>query len=583
MKKITQILILLMMSLSLSAAIDYIVGFFKETKAERDKRLEWYRQARFGMFVHFGLYSQLGGQWKGQDIPKYAEWIQCHADIPKAEYEKLINSFNPKSFNAEEWVKTAKSAGMKYIVITSKHHEGFCLWESKLTDYKITNSPFKRDLLKELSESCKKHGVGFGVYYSIIDWHHPSQKPNDGAKGWGRWATLACLDKPGYMKYMRGQLKELVENYDPDILWFDGDWVDWWTEKDGMETYNYLLQLKPSVIVNNRVCKRRTTDPDFGTPENQTPSQVLTYDWEACWTINHSWGFKKSDNTWKSEQTLIRKLIDINSKGGNLLLNVGPDGLGSIPPKSIERLKAMGQWNDVYGKSLHATSPSPVGLPTWGRATVRENTLYFNVFDWPTNNKLIFKDVNFNVEKVYLLRNKEELAFINKNKTLEIDLPSIEVNDNSEVIAVQFTGSIKYDGPNYFIELKDGDVLLHASSAEILGQGPMTLENKHCLANWSALGNSAVWQFELVLPGKYDVIFNYASSGKAGAFEIEVANKKTKANVRKTGSGNRFRQVKVARINISEIGGKRLAVKALRINGKDLMKLNYIILRPLKH
>lgn len=318
--------------------------YLEETPQAFAQRMRWFTDAKFGMFIHFGLYSSLGGVYKGNAVDGYAEWIQSSADIPAEEYALLADAWNPKNFDADKIVRLAKKAGMKYLVITTKHHEGFCLWDSKYTDFDIACTPAKgRDLIRELSEACKKHGIRFGTYYSIIDWHHPSQERNaKGKDAWGRWAQITMKDKPAYIEYMKNQIKELIENYDTDIMWFDADWVDWWTLEDGKDLYQYIRGLKPSIIINNRVAKRNQFEKDFGTPEQEHHGSKQSFFWEACYTMNESWGYKINDNQWKDADNIIQKLHEINAEGGNLLLNIGPDGQGNVPKASIKILKEVG-------------------------------------------------------------------------------------------------------------------------------------------------------------------------------------------------------------------------------------------------
>ncbi|MRX47003.1 alpha-L-fucosidase [Pedobacter puniceum] len=327
----------------------------QETKEEFDTRMKWFKDAKYGMFIHFGLYSQLGGVWKGESIPKYAEWLQANADISPQEYALLAHHFNPKDFNAEAIVKLAKKAGMKYIVITTKHHEGFCLWDSKYTSFDVGNSPFKRDILKELSDACRKHGIKFGTYYSLFDWHHPSQEKNSVNKGkddeWP-WANniMKQGQKTAYVNYMKNQVKELIDLYNTDLIWFDGDWVGWWTLEDGLDLYTYIRELKPNIIINNRVAKRKSFTKDYGTPEQFHFDSAVDYEWEACYTLNDNWGFKKNDSNWKSPEKVYQMLQDINGKGGNFLLNIGPDGDGKVPEKSKEILLQVGKMLEADNK-----------------------------------------------------------------------------------------------------------------------------------------------------------------------------------------------------------------------------------------
>lgn len=318
------------------------IDYLQESEADFSNRMEWFNTSKYGMFIHFGLYSQLGGIYKGNDKGRYAEWIQGNQDIPKEEYVKLLNTWNPKDFDATKIVSLAKKAGMKYLVVTTKHHEGFCLWDSSYTSYDISATPMKgRDFVQELADACKEQGIRFGTYYSIIDWHHPSQtvgyNEKEKRKNWGL-TTMKEGRKAEYVQYMKNQIKELITQYDTDILWFDGDWAHWWTLEDGDDLYQYIRELKPEIIINNRVSKRGDFKKDFGTPEQFHPDEALKHYWEACYTMNDSWGFKIKDTDWKTSTEIYEKLKDINGKGGNFLLNVGPDANGSIPKESADIL-----------------------------------------------------------------------------------------------------------------------------------------------------------------------------------------------------------------------------------------------------
>lgn len=329
------------------ASSAYENNLIPETDAEFLQRTQWFTDAKFGMFIHFGLYSQLEGVYKGKASNKYAEWIQADLNIKKKEYAELIKTWNPKDFSAKRIVKAAKSANMKYLVITTKHHEGFCLWPSDHTEFDIENSPMKgRDFIQELSDECKKQGIVFGTYYSLIDWNHPSQNVNwDKDSRWARWGNIEMdpNQKEAYVQYMKDQIKELIVKYDSKILWFDGDWTYWWTMEDGIDLYNYIRSIGPDVIINNRVAKRAKFKKDFGTPEQEHHENAKKYLWEACYTMNNSWGFKKSDNNWKSPEKVYDHLQDINTKGGNFLLNIGPDKDGRVPEASVEILKNVGK------------------------------------------------------------------------------------------------------------------------------------------------------------------------------------------------------------------------------------------------
>lgn len=324
-----------------------------ETPAEKQQRMSWWKDAKFGMFIHWGVYAVAAGSYNGQD--NYGEWLMYEAKIPVPEYEKLAPQFNPVRFNANDWVLMAKNAGMKYIVITSKHHDGFAIYNSKVSNYDIVDrTPFKRDPLRELADACRKHGLKLCFYHSIMDWHHPDANKENFAR---------YRDE-----YMLPQLKELLTNYgDIGVLWFDGEWIDEWTEEQGKALYEYVRTLQPGIIVNNRVGKGRNgmqgmnksaeAVGDFGTPEQEILSEKSTLDWESCMTMNDHWGYCKADTNYKSANDLIWNLADITAKGGNFLLNIGPTAAGVFPAESVERLRAIGQWMQENSAAIYGTKP----------------------------------------------------------------------------------------------------------------------------------------------------------------------------------------------------------------------------------
>lgn len=339
------------------------IGQSKESKAERDRRMEWWRDAGFGMFIHWGAYAVPAGVYKGKETKSVGEWIMHTENIPTSEYEEFVKQFNPVKFDAKKWVATAKDAGVKYIVITSKHHDGFCLWDSKVTDYDIMDAaPFKRDILKELTEACKAAGIRMCFYHSIMDWHQPDAESK---KSYAHQNT----ENPDWNKYretyLKPQIKELMSQYDPGVMWFDGEWIEEWTEDQGKDLYHFIKEINPNIIINNRVGKGRKgmqgmneyddAAGDFGTPEQEILEGTSDYDWESCMTMNDSWGFKKNDQNWKSSEKLIQNLIDVAAKGGNYLLNIGPMADGLIPAQSVDRLKAIGKWLKVNGEAIYAT------------------------------------------------------------------------------------------------------------------------------------------------------------------------------------------------------------------------------------
>ncbi len=448
MKKFLLILLSHMILISAVVAQKF---FLQESKADKDKRMQWWREARFGMFIHWGLYAVPAGEWKGAS--NHAEWIRTTAQIPLEEYNQFVSQFNPLSFNAGAWVQMAKDAGMKYITITSKHHDGFCLWDSKETSFDIMSTPFKRDILKELANACRKiGGIKLCFYHSIMDWHHPDYNER---REWEKDRPVEGTDRNRYITYMKNQLKELVTNYgDIGVIWFDGEWENFWTHEDGKDLYNYVRSLKPAIIINNRVDKGRsgmagmTTEGDyggdFGTPEQEIPETGLpAVDWESCMTMNNNWGYNKADKNFKSAKDLIQKLVDIASKGGNFLLNIGPKADGTFPQESIDRLKAIGDWMKINGESIYGTTASPLEHTAWGRVTQKkmgDNTrLYLHVFDWPTNGKLQLGGIANKPLKVYKLAGKKDLLFTGKDNMISIRVPA-SANTINTVIVVDIKG-----------------------------------------------------------------------------------------------------------------------------------------------
>lgn len=429
----------------------------KESAAERDARMKWWRDARFGMFIHWGVYAVPAGEWQGREVKTAGEWIMNGADIPVAEYEPLARKFNPVKYDPAEWVRIAKDAGMKYIVITSKHHDGFSLFDTKATDWDIVDAtPYGKDLLKPLADECRKQGLKFCTYYSIMDWHHAAQ--DHGPKDYNP-TTMKPGRKQEYIGFMKLQLAELLATSDPDLLWFDGEWPDWWTEEDGRDLYSYLRKLKPELVINNRIGKGRKGMEglskgdreyigDFGTPEQQIPATGIPgVDWESCMTMNGTWGFHKFDNNWKSPETLIRNLVDIASKGGNYLLNVGPTAEGEIPPASVERLAAIGAWMKVNGASIYGTSASPIAAPAWGRVTTKRGndgstTLYLHVFDWPADGKLTVPGIQNKVRGAKLLATGEPVTASREGDGVVLQVPAKAVDAVDTVIVLDVADSL---------------------------------------------------------------------------------------------------------------------------------------------
>lgn len=453
--------ILFLVALLIPASI-----LFAQNTLTHDQRMQWWRDARFGMFIHWGDYAQLAGNYKGKQVGRGGEWIMNRAKIPVAEYQQFAKQFNPVKYDADAWVKTAKDAGMKYIVITAKHHDGFALFKSNASKWNIADAtPYGKDVLTPLAAACKKYGIKLGFYYSQAqDWNNPggAAARKIATEGWanpdsaqidaytqahsGHWDPLqTSATMSDYIdKVAVPQVKELLTNYgEVAVLWWD-------TPTNMTDEYAQKLQdalaLQPNIITNDRL-KRPNFAGDYKTPEQKIPNQseLDGRDWETCMTMNGTWGYKSYDQKWKSTETLIRNLEDIASKNGNYLLNVGPDASGQFPEGSLTALKGIGQWMKVNGEAIYATQGSPLPALDWGRCTQKKNgsntTLYLHVFNWPANGQLHVPGVKGKVTSAKLLANGKKLTTTTGTDELLINVPAQAPDAISTVIKVEVAGS----------------------------------------------------------------------------------------------------------------------------------------------
>ncbi len=389
------------------------------------QRTQWWREARFGLFLHFGLYA----------IPARGEWVKSIEKMSNEDYQQYFDEFNPVDYNPREWAKVAKAAGMKYAVMTAKHHDGFALWDTKQSDYKSTNTPCKRDLVKEYLEAFRAEGLKVGLYFSLIDWHHPDypkfNDPYHPMRGNDKFKD----EKPSwdrYLQFMHAQVKELVSNYGKlDIIWFDFSYRDYNAEKwKADELIKMVRSYQPDVIIDNRLVENDTTNKykafafgDFFTPEQQIPDRAMIdkqgrpVPWETCMTLNNSWGYNRKDNDWKSPEIVISTLVNCVSKGGNLLLNVGPDARGNFPDESIQILSEVGKWMKKNGASIYGCSTTAgFDKPEWGRFTQHGKFLYMHRLDLISDriNLTTFSD---KIKRITLLSDGSEV----KQETFWLD------------------------------------------------------------------------------------------------------------------------------------------------------------------
>jgi rhamnogalacturonyl hydrolase YesR/alpha-L-fucosidase len=413
-----------------------------EQHEAKSDRMAWFEAARFGMFIHWGIYAVPAGAWDGQT--NYGEWFQLQTKMPAEQYAQFAAQFNPVKFDAKAWAKTAKDAGMKYVVITAKHHDGFCMYGSKLTEYDIVDAtPYKKDPLKELADAVRAEGLKFCFYYSVPDWHHPdfpaqySQRATSTKPGF-HGQPKADADAYKYVEYVKGQLRELLTNYGPiGILWFDGG-GSFGKNNDlrvkvmhAQEIIDLVHELQPDCLVNNRL----GLPGDYGTPEQKIPGEKSDAPFEVCMTLNRHWGYNAADQDWKSAKTVIQNLIDIASKGGNYLLNVGPTAAGEIPQPSLDILKHVGEWMKTNGESIYGTSASPLDeAPKWGRITRKGGKLYLHVFDWPSDGALVMPALPKPAKKAYLLTDPSKQLDISAGT---IRLPQTAPDEIDSIVVVE--------------------------------------------------------------------------------------------------------------------------------------------------
>ena len=413
-------------------------NIFAQTHKADDPKMDWWKEAKFGLLINFGLYSIPAGEWNGIKTTNIAEWIMTDLKIPVADYKAFANQFNPSGYNAEEYVLLAKEAGMKYIVIDAKHHEGFAMFKSADPFNIVDATPYKKDVVKQMADACKKYNMPFGIYYSHAqDWTHPG-----GGKYCKNWDTA---QEGSFTKYIDDvslpQVKELIENYNPKLIW--------WDTPAGMtpelaKKFTDYLSRYPKLILNNRLCDKM--EGDFETPEQYIPATGFpNKNWESCMTMNNTWGYSKFDNNWKSTAVILESLIDIASKGGNYLLNVGPTPEGLIPQPSINCLKEVGAWMKVNGEAIYGTTASPFANLKWGKATQKvvgkTRKIYLNVIDWPTDGKLVISGLENKILKAYPLAKPTQLLSV-KNKQPEntIDVSNVTKGKFSTVIVIEVLG-----------------------------------------------------------------------------------------------------------------------------------------------
>ena len=498
----------------------------KTSKASNDELMEWFREAKFGMFIHFG--------------PETSERLQDSKLSRTEKNEIAVSEFNPVDFDAKEWVRIAKDAGMKYIVFTTKHHDGFSKWDSKLTDWDVIDqTEFKRDILAELAEACKEAGIELGFYYSIADWHHPEYDAAYSNRKGFHFNPNPDADITKYMDFMYGQIKELCENYQPKLFWFDGS--------SGFRNVNRKRLLGQQDMVDllnsyGAICNSRLGDDDtlkyvgyLSTGDNMSPTGNIGVDFETAQTMNNSWNYRANDHNWKSVETMLEYLIEIIGNGGNYLLNVGPKSNGVIPKESQIRLKKMGEWLEKNGEAIYGVKAGPYPYElNWGSITQRNNNgktkLYLNVVDWPKDGVFKLYGLNNKITNASLLASGDILSHTTEYNaaaglnTITIKIPKEAPDPYVSVITLTIEGNPVME--QAFLQQRDGTVILDAFYSTIhdkefiankplrpIDQRSFTVQKKGkgimptrgMTVGLNEKGQALSWDFRLVEPGTYKV------------------------------------------------------------------------------
>ena len=419
-----------------------LIAFFTNAQkyqptAENLKNREWFQDAKFGLFIHWGVYSVIGD----------GEWVMNQHQIPIKAYEKLPSFFNPTEFDAKAWVQMAKAAGMKYITITSKHHDGFAMFDSKISDYNIVKStPYGKDVLKMLADECHKEGIKLFFYHSQLDWHHPDYFPR-GFTG-GNWTgRVESGDMNKYLEYMDAQLSELLTNYgDVAGIWFDGMWdkkdADWKLDR----TYNLIHKLQPGALVGSNHHRTPYEGEDFQMFEKDLPGHNTTgfspeqtigeLPKETCETINNSWGFNLKDDQHKSRKDLIQYLVKAAGYGANFLLNIGPMPNGKIQTEHIERLKEMGEWINVYGETIYGTRGGPLSAREWGVMTQKGNKVYVHILNWQ-DESIVIPSWGKKIKSAKVFIDKTQVKFLENEFGITLKVPKAKMDAIDTVIELE--------------------------------------------------------------------------------------------------------------------------------------------------
>ena len=595
------------------------IAALQPTPAERDARLAWWRDARFGMFVHWGVSSHLGGSWRGKGYGGYAEHIQRARKIPMADYRnEVVEQFNPTGFNAEEWIQLAKDAGVGYFIITAKHHDGFAMFESKASDYNIVKAtPYGRDPMKDLQAACKKHGIKFGFYYShAFDWGEENAPGNDwdwknpggdkllhGADWWLKYPEFLPKARQYVDEKAIPQLLELINQYDPDILWFDTPHKLPPTEN--VRILAAVRKANPKIVINGRIFSGANPELHSLTDYLNTADKPAEFpprmgDWESIPTTNESYGYNQNDHSHKPAAHFIRLLAKSAARGGNMLMNMGPMGNGRIDPKDIPIFQGIGRWMQVNSESIRGTTRTPLAVQSWGESTRKGNTLYLHVFDWPKDGKLVVGGLKTGVKSARLLATPgSTLKTTRHGDDLTIEIPATAPDSADSVIALECDGEPQADSTR-LLATNVTTNLLRVFDGKLEGAlyfGPGKSTDAH-VTEWNKLNEAVVWPIRLNQKATFDVVLAYDApaktppgkrEGDAGA-EQKAAHKGAGGSFVVTIGGTSFpgtvKQGANIRVSLGTVtlapGTTEIRITARGITGEELFRPRTLTLKPVQ-
>jgi len=590
--------------------------------ATRDARLAWWREARFGMFVHWGVYSHLGGVWQGRKYGGYAEHIQRAQKIPMPVYRKeVVEKFNPVRFNADKWVDLAKQAGMGYFIITAKHHDGFAMYDSKVSDYNVVKaSPFHHDPMTDLQAACKKHGIKFGFYYShAFDWGEENAPGNDwdwknpggdkllhGADWWLKYPEFLPKARKYVDEKAIPQLLELIANYHPDILWFDTPHK--LPPEENLRIFAAVRKADPNIVINGRIFSGARPDllslTDYrNTADKPSEFSPTAGDWEGIPTTNESYGYNQGDKSHKPPGHFIQLLAKAAARGGNTLMNIGPMGNGEVAQEDVAILNSIGSWWKVHGESIRGTTRTPLPVQPWGETTRKGKTLYLHVFQWPRDGKLVVAGLKTEVQGSRILGKDGIKLSVSRLNPLDLvisGLPSQAPDASDSVIAITCAAEPETDGRRLLSANIPSDTL-RAFDAKLEGKlsfGPGKTSDAW-VKNWNRKDDAVVWpvrvnesstfDFTLVYDAPNDTARNRivegdagkelikANKGSGGTFTVAIGSKSFTASVK---TGLRVSEA-LGRVTLAP-GNHEIRIAAKEITGEELFRVRQLNIKPVQ-